>query len=150
MSLERSDVTPLPKQTRPWVCPKDDADCTRAKPCRSCLGRRSRNKGKRKQRIAQRGLGIPMTLFHGANGEESNWRGPFRAEVKSQAQANPVATRYLAAERQSEATRPIGDHRPFVAVYMPDGWGSEGLVVVRISKLNALVEAAYNFQTSQP
>lgn len=89
-----------------------------------------------------------MTMFRGANGNEENWRGPFRAEVKSGAQAGPVATRFLAAESQSEVTRPIGDTRPFVFVAMPNGWGDEGLVVVRVSKLADLIEAAVAYQES--
>ena len=35
-------------------------------------------------------------------------------------------------EEQSELARPIGDHRPFMLVVMPDGW-SDGLVVMRLA-----------------
>jgi hypothetical protein len=76
-------------------------------------------------------------------GHEENLRGPFRIEVKAGAQVKAVATKFLAAEKQSEASRPIGDNRPFVFVAMPDGM-SDGFAVVRLSQLDRVVEAAFN------
>jgi hypothetical protein len=58
-------------------------------------------------------------------------------EVKAGAQINPIATRYLLAEQQSEAQRPIGDHRPFMLIAMPDGM-SDGLIVMKISSFVTL------------
>jgi len=81
----------------------------------------------------RRQLGIAGPSM-GADHEE-NWRHACRIEVKSGARdAGPVQTRYLACEHQSEASRPIGDNRPFMAIFTPPGT-SEGYVVVRISQL---------------
>lgn len=103
-------------------------------PCRSCLGRRNKRKGRTKQRAAQVALGMvgPGSTL-GPNHEE-NWLGLLRVEVKAGAQVGPVKTRYLLAEEQSEAQRPFGDHRPFIYVAMPNGM-SDGLVTCRLSKL---------------
>lgn len=102
-------------------------------PCKSCLGRRSRRSGVSKQRVARKAMGIAGPSM-GADHEE-NWRGNVRLEVKSGArEASPVQTRFLACEAQSEASRPIGDNRPFAAIFMPPGT-SEGFVVVRLSQL---------------
>jgi hypothetical protein len=73
-------------------------------------------------------------------GHEEVMGGTIRIEVKSGAQCGPAASRYLAAERQSEAQRPIGDHRPFANVLMPKGW-SDGLVQIRLSKVNEFAAA---------
>lgn len=118
---------------RVWTCPKDAPDCTRRAPCRSCLGRRSRRSGLAKQRTARKLLGVPDAAFHGQNGNEENWRHYFRGEVKAGAQCGPAATRYLAAEKQAEANRAVGDARPFVHVLMPKEWGDEGLVQMRLT-----------------
>lgn len=135
-------------QARPWACSKENEDCTRTSPCPSCLGRRNRARGRRKQRLAQRGIGIPLTRFHTNNGAEENWQGLVRAEVKSGKQVQSLAARYLAAEAQSEAARAIGDTRPFIFLAMPLGWGSDGIVAYRVSKagevLNALLEMREN------
>jgi hypothetical protein len=56
-----------------------------------------------------------------------------RVEIKAGAQVQPIATRFELAEHQSEQQRPLGDVRPFVFVAMPDDWGSEGLVIMRLS-----------------
>jgi hypothetical protein len=92
-----------------------------------------------------------MTKFRGANSSEENWAGPFRAEAKSGAYVQRIATIYLAAEAQSEVARAIGDNRPFVMLVKPDGWGeSEGLFVCRVSKWQEILNAAYQFQIGQP
>ena len=134
---------------RVWSCPKENPDCTRKVPCRSCLGRRNRRKGRTKQRAAQKGLGIPMTRVSSANGQEENWRGFVRSEVKSGAQARPLATRFLSAEAQSDAATPIGDARPFVFLAMPDGWGSDGIVAFRLSRVAEVVAALYEMWVSE-
>jgi hypothetical protein len=53
-------------------------------------------------------------------GHEENYAGAVRMESKAGKQVGPVHTRYLDARAQSEAARPIGDHRPFVFVAGPD------------------------------
>lgn len=103
-------------------------------------GRINRQKGKRKQAAARRVFeeiyGVHAS-WHGKKGNEETWDHitAARLECKAGAQVKPIATRFLAAEKQSEAARAIGDVRPFVFVAMPDGWGSEGLFVCRLSDL---------------
>ena len=107
-------------------------------PCRSCLGARNRRSGSTKQRKARKALGIDGPSL-GADHEE-NWRGAVRVEVKSGAQVRPAMTAFLRMEAQSEAKRPIGDNRPFMGIAMPPGT-SDGLVLIRLSKLPAVVAA---------
>ena len=134
----------LDKTTRPWNCPKGDPDCSRTKPCASCRGARNRRKGKR-------GQGANRKILEDVFDVEVSWRGklaneetadhlPVRYENKAGKLAGPVATAYLKAESQSEAARAVGDLRPFVATFSPDGW-ADGLVVIRLSRLGAVLEA---------
>lgn len=97
-------------------------------------GRRNKRKGQRKQAAAVTALGMPRSSIH--PGHEEFLGGTIRVEVKAGAQVGPVATRFLAAEAQSDASKAIGDHRPFAFVAMPDLWSKgEGLVVVKLSEL---------------
>lgn len=97
-------------------------------------GRRNRAKGDGKARRARKMLGIA-----GANTRhEELWGGALRVEIKAGAQVEPIATRYRAAEQQSEQHRAIGDIRPFVLVAMPDG-ESDGLATMRLSVLADLL-----------
>jgi hypothetical protein len=97
-------------------------------------GRRNRAKGDAKARHARRVLGIV-----GANSRhEEHWGGAFRVEVKSGAQVSPVVTRYKSARAQSDASRAVGDVRPFVLVCMPDDERS-GLVVVELDVIGELI-----------
>lgn len=133
------------KQTRPWVCKKDDQACTRQKPCRSCLGARSRRKGMRKQREARKDLEqtfqAEAAKFVGQLGNEEAWHGlPVRVEVKAGAQVRPIWTRYIVCEEQAQRSRAIGDNRPFVMVAMADHT-SDGLAVIRLSDLTRVLEA---------
>jgi hypothetical protein len=110
--------------------------------CPSCIGRRNRRKGSRKQRGAGKAVGVPPAKFGSQKAHEENWRGPVRLEVKAGRQVQRTATVFLAAEAQSETARAVGDPRPFAMVAMPDGWGeSEGLVVVRLSDFQRVAEA---------
>lgn len=112
---------------------------TPGRPCRHCIGRRSRAKGKRKQRDARKALGIPG-LSLGVD-EEELWRGPIRVEVKAgHNDTMPIDTRYRKMRAQSEAARPVGDNRPFAAVAMPPGV-SYGIVMIRTDELEAVVGA---------
>ena len=96
--------------------------------CNRCRGKRNRSKGDTKARKARKALGIG-----GVNSRhEEVWGGALRVEVKAGAQIKPVVTAFLRCEVQSEQARPIGDHRPFMMVAMPDGW-SDGLIVMRLS-----------------
>jgi hypothetical protein len=112
--------------------------CVRGCRCKSCIGKANKRKGQRKQAKAVTALGIPRSSIH--PGHEEFLGGAVRVEVKSGAQVKPAVTAYLKCEAQSEAARPIGDHRPFVAVAMPDG-SSDGIAMVRLSNLHEFVAA---------
>lgn len=143
LPLHRSEVTPIPKETRPWRCPKEDPECTRKEPCRSCRGRRSRVQGRRKQNQGKKLVGVPTSRFSPTDANEENWKDPIlRWEVKSGAQVKPIATKFLAIEDQSNAARSIGDCRPVALLAMPPQWGNEGLVVMRASDFRQLADAA--------
>lgn len=101
-------------------------------PCRRCDGRRSRQRGLKKQREARKAIGVPLARFHGQLGNEENWRHVFRVEVKSGKQVGAMG-QFVRAEKQSDANKAIGDARPFMFVAMPEGWGSEGLAIMRLS-----------------
>jgi len=84
-------------------------------------------------------------VLEALSGTQAVWRGrlaneetadhlPVRYESKAGAQVGPIATRYLAAEKQSEQARATGDVRPFVFLAMPDEWGTDGLIVFRLSR----------------
>jgi hypothetical protein len=96
--------------------------------CAKCRGKRNRSKGDSKARVARKQLGIG-----GVNSRhEELWGGDVRVEIKAGAQIKPVLTAFLRCEMQSEAARPVGDHRPFMLVAMPDGM-KDGLVVMWLS-----------------
>jgi hypothetical protein len=138
----------LDKQTRPWVCRKGDSICTRTHPCRSCLGARNRRSGREKQRQGRKAVeavtGLPTGRFSSQTGNEETWRQPVLFEAKSGAQVGPIATRFLAAEAQAHAAKATGDARPFAMLAMPKGWGSDGLMLCRLSELSRVVEALVN------
>jgi hypothetical protein len=58
--------------------------------------------------------------------------------MKAGAQIEPIATRFRAAYAQSQASRSVGDIRPFVLIAMPDS-ESDGLAVMRLSVLSDLL-----------
>jgi hypothetical protein len=124
-------------RSRPW---RDGTICVaRRCTCNRCSGKRSAGKGKRGQIKAARAIGVPRTSSI-SPGHEEHFGGTVRVEVKSGAQARPILTRYLAMEAQSEAARPFGDNRPFVAVAMPESV-SWGLVLIRTDRLAEAVAA---------
>lgn len=67
---------------------------------------------------------------------------PVRLEVKSgrAAGANAIFGHYKKSEDQASAAKRIGDSRPFMAAFAPDGLG-DVLYVVRGSQLAAVVDA---------
>ena len=107
--------------------------------CRACTGRRSSRKGRQGQRQARTALRLNPERFKGREGNEESWRARVRVEVKSGAQVQPIATRYVKARAQSDAARAIGDNRPFVMVAVPDG--SDELVIVARRDLPNVVAA---------
>lgn len=100
-------------------------------------GKRNRAKGDSKARRARKLLGIA-----GVNSRhEEHWGGNLiRVEVKAGAQVSPIATRFEAARRQSEAARALGDIRAFAMIAMPDDT-REGIVLMRLSEFAAIVAA---------
>lgn len=107
-------------------------------PCRRCLGRRNKAKGRRKQSAAARAVGIPRSNL--APGHEEHFGGALRVEVKAGAQVGPIDTRYRNARAQSDQSRSIGDNRPFAFLAMPDGQ-KHGYVVVRTDELKQVLLA---------
>lgn len=103
-------------------------------PCIRCRNKNNRQRGDSKARVGRKALRLP-----GANSRhEELYGGPVRVEFKSGKQANPVGTAYRNARAQSEAARPIGDTRPFVAGFIPEGT-RKVLFVVRSDDLDAFV-----------
>ena len=141
------EVEPRFKDPGAWKCRKDDETCTRAKPCRSCLGARNRRSGMRKQRDARKALervtGKEAARFVGQLGNEESWRLPVLVEVKSGAQVGPIWTRFALAETQAKSNKNIGDNRPFVFVAMGQRT-TDGLFVCRLSELGRVTEALVN------
>lgn len=144
MAVRPGEVTPIPKETRPWVCKKGVESCTRTKPCRSCLGARNRRSGMKKQRQARKALevvtGKHAVQFVTAGGNEENWRLPVICEVKSGKQTDAVWSKYAAAEAQANANKAQGDPRPTTVVFMGTRT-SDGLFVCRLSELGRVMEA---------
>lgn len=109
-------------------------DHVRGCKCKQCLGRRNRAKGDAKARRARK-----MLNLYGANTRhEEHWRGAVRVEVKAGAQIEPIYTRFLKAEKQSDQGAPIGDIRPFAMIAMPDGT-TDGVVLMRLSQFSNLM-----------
>lgn len=112
--------------------------------CPKCRGKRNRQKGLAKQREARKALGVaPSHKFGDAN--EENWQDPlFANEVKSGAQIKAAVTAWTRIEAQvmSNQTAVGSQRKPCRAVLMPDGWGKEGLVMVRLSTWTELIAPA--------
>lgn len=102
--------------------------------CPQCRGARNRSKGDSKARRGRKILGLA-----GANTRhEEHWGGSSLTEFKAGAKANVVQTQYDNSRAQSDASRAIGDNRPFVAGFCPDGT-KHVLFVVRDDDLEAFV-----------
>lgn len=107
---------------KPWV---DGTRCVRGCRCSRCRGKTNRRKGDAKARAARKALGLP-----GVNSRhEEHVGGPVRWEAKAGKQVQPVWNVYRRARAQSEASRPVGDTRPFVLTCAPDGTREQLLVV---------------------
>lgn len=103
-------------------------------------GKRSRDKGMRKQREARKQLKIPNSKFRSNMGNEENWRGELRFEVKAGKQIQTIWTKFLKMKEQSDSNlADVGtDSKPFVAVIKPDG-STDGLVMFRISDVENVI-----------
>lgn len=105
--------------------------------CKRCQGLRNRRGGQRAQTKAARALGIARSSL--SPGHEELMPGTLRWEHKSGANAGPVITKFLASRSQSEAQRPVGDLRPFVATFSHRG------VMVAVVDLGDLADVAVAF-----
>ena len=103
-------------------------------------GRRSRNKGMRKQNEARKQLRIPNARFRSNMGNEENWRGEIRFEVKAGKQVQSIWNKFLDMESQSDKN--LSDFgtqsKPFVGILTPDGT-TDGLVMFRIKDIENVV-----------
>jgi len=100
-------------------------------------GKRNRTKGDTKARYARRKLGLAATGNAGSRHEE-HWGGLFRVEVKAGAQVSPIATRFDNAKAQSDASKALGDIRPFAMIAMPEG-NSDGIVLMTLNEFAELI-----------
>lgn len=137
------DVTPN------FKTPKEE------KPAKSVASRRSarnRKKGRESQNL---GLKILEAVFDA----QPRWRGrraneetcdhlPVRVEFKAglRGGANQVWTAYRNARDQADAAKSVGDCRPFVAGFRPDGL-RDVLYVVRGADLDRFAEACVDART---
>ena len=94
----------------------------------------------RKQREARKQLKIPNSKFRSNMGNEENWRGELRFEVKAGKQIQTIWTKFLKMKEQSDSNlADVGKgSKPFVAVIKPDGT-SDGLVMFRISDVENVI-----------
>lgn len=135
-------------------CPCEHPRCTlygtvtkgrhvRGCPCDRCNGKRNRKSGLDRQREARKALGIPPQKFGDAN--EERWADAhFRTEVKSGKQVGPFVNLWVRCEAQIDANRPDhgDDGRPARVVAMPNDFGGDGLVVVRLSTWRDVIAPA--------
>jgi hypothetical protein len=94
----------------------------------------------RKQNEARKQLRVPNARFRSNMGNEENWRGELRFEVKAGKQVETVWKKFLKMEEQSDANQATfgSDSKPFVGVLKPDGT-TDGLVMFRISDIENVV-----------
>ncbi len=90
-------------------------------PCRRCMGRRSKSTGGKAQRTAVKRMGMAYSTI--ATGHEENLTGFVRLEAKSGGIVRPLKTAFDKAKAQSDASRPVGDNRPFVFAGIPEPEG---------------------------
>ncbi len=128
------------------VCPDTKEPKHKCK-CRTCINRRNRAKGKRKQNLARKKLSIKSNRFHGADAHEENWNTGLRVEVKAGKQVNPLARIFYTSKKQSDAShKAIGsEQKPFIQVSMPDN-STKGIVSFELDDIeNVCVEVLKNF-----
>lgn len=142
-----TDVVPISKEDQVARSPGGNKVCSntgeprRVCRCRSCVGRKNRNKGRTGQRAAREALRLSRERWVGREANEETWTAAVRVEVKAGgSMANPVQLRYDKMRAQSDAATAIGDTRPFVAVVKADGH-SDVVVMVKGEDLPAVVQA---------
>ena len=109
-------------------------------------GKRNRTKGDAKARHARRKLGLSATGNAGSRHEE-HWAGLFRVEVKAGAQVGPIETRFRSAKQQSDASKALGDTRPFAMIAMPEG-NSDGIVLMTLDEFAQLISLIKDVTTA--
>jgi len=127
-------------------CPNSKQIKTKCK-CRTCINRRNRAKGRRKQNLARKKLGIKDNRFHGADAHEENWATGLRVEVKAGKQVNPISTFFYKCKSQSDISHRAfgGMSKPFIQVSMPDN-STKGIVSFELDDIeNVCVEVLKNF-----
>lgn len=98
--------------------------------CRSCINRRNRANGRRRQKKIASKLGV-------AGAHEEQWRHPlFRVEVKSGGQ---VPKKVLDAFAQSQRAKSEGDPRPGMTVWVPVN-SPRAIAILALDDLNAALE----------
>lgn len=105
--------------------------------CVPCRNGRNSSQGKARHRRFAKNAGIRQGF--GGSSDEERWRDPFRWEIKSGKQVDPVVTRYELARAQSELTRPVGDPRPFAMGVEPSAQGRPSLVLLDAEVWNGLI-----------
>ena len=115
--------------------------------CPKCVGKRNKNKGRRKQNQVKKALKIPDNKYHSQNGHEENWAVNFRVEVKSGKQIQPLVNAFYKGKQQSDiAHMSIGTgSKPFIHIAMPDG-STNGIVSFELNDIeNVCYEILQNF-----
>ena len=115
--------------------------------CRTCINRRNRAKGRRKQNIARKKLNIPNNRFHGADAHEENWATGLRVEVKAGKQVDGLVKVFYKSKSQSDLSHRAfgGMSKPFIQVSMPDN-STKGIVSFELDDIeNVCVEVLKNF-----
>lgn len=116
---------------RPW---SNGQRCVKLKcRCPRCIGKANRRGGLRKQNVARKRLGVAASKF--GDSAEERWHDYFANEIKSGKQCGPVANWWARVEKQVLANEPDHGslHKPIRCTAMPEGWGDDGLVVMRLS-----------------
>ena len=137
---------PNSKKRMAGKCPKTNEIKTKCQ-CRTCINRRNRAKGRRKQNLARKKLGIPDNRFHGADAHEENWATGLRVEVKAGKQVEPLSKIFYKSKTQSDVSHQAfgGMSKPFIQVSMPDG-STKGIVSFELDEIeNVCVEVLKNF-----
>lgn len=107
---------------------KDGLNHARGCKCKRCKGARIRKGGQDGQRSAARRAGVKKAGSFFA-GHEEQYDGETRIEIKTGAQVRPVFTAFDKHKKQSDASRPIGDVRPFVLHVKPSAQTKRQLTV---------------------
>jgi hypothetical protein len=97
-------------------------------PCKRCIGRRTRAGGNSGQRNSARRAGVKKVGAFFA-GHEEHYQGETRIEIKCGAQVRPVFSAFDKHKKQSDASRRIGDTRPFVLHARPAAESKRQLTV---------------------